>query len=190
MPCPEIQDCLESLLTLASFPGLLQFYLFICADNSIRKQKNSRSPCQHKLLLECESWGHVWKSLTVWNPLRYLTVAVGSSQLTDASFPPQIEAVVSTPSQRVSVTPHINQLLRTVLMQMRMNFTTPLANANDQQSQQEVCVCVCVGVGVCTCKCACVCMWVCLGMFVCGSVVLVWLSEFQFSYIQFLHSVE
>jgi len=73
--------------------------------------------------------------------------------LTDSSFPPQIEAVVSAPSQRVSVTPHINQLLRTVLMQMRMNFTTPLANANDPQSQQEVymCVCVCVGVWVCVC---------------------------------------
>ena len=46
-------------------------------------------------------------------------------------------------------------------MQMRMNFTTPLANANDPQSQQEVCVCVCVG--VCTCKCAGVYMYV--GMF-------------------------
>ena len=64
---------------------------------------------------------------------------------------------MSTPSQRVSVTPHINQLLRTVLMQMRMNFTTPLANAYDPQSQQEVRwwgvdmggwvgVCMCVGV--------------------------------------------
>ena len=58
----------------------------------------------------------------------------------DSHVPPQIEVVISTSSQRVSVKPHIDQLLRAVLMQMRMNFTTPLAKANDRQSQDEVCV--------------------------------------------------
>ena len=50
----------------------------------------------------------------------------------------QVEVVVSNPSQRIAVTTHIDQLIRAVLMQMRMNFTTPLAKANDPQSQREV----------------------------------------------------
>ena len=78
--------------------------------------------------------------------------AYADSMSHDNHVPPQIEVVISTSSQRVSVKPHIDQLLRAVLMQMRMNFTTPLAKANDRQSQDEVCVCVCV----CVCVRACV----------------------------------
>ncbi len=45
---------------------------------------------------------------------------------------------MANPGQRVAVTPHVDQLLRAVLMQMRMNFSTSLAKASDAQAHQEV----------------------------------------------------
>lgn len=51
----------------------------------------------------------------------------------------QIEAVIVNPSQREAVTSHVDQLLRAVLMQMRMNFSTPLTEASTPETLQEVC---------------------------------------------------
>ncbi|XP_064399412.1 cytoskeleton-associated protein 5-like isoform X3 [Halichondria panicea] len=50
----------------------------------------------------------------------------------------QIEAVIVSPSQRPAITPHVDQLLRALLLQMRVNFSSPLTNASDSDSQKEV----------------------------------------------------
>ena len=42
------------------------------------------------------------------------------------------------PSQRAAVNSHVDQLIGTVLMQLRMNFSAPVNN--DQDALQQVCV--------------------------------------------------
>lgn len=42
------------------------------------------------------------------------------------------------PSQRPAVTSHVDQLIRTVLMQMRMKFFAPLSNTNDKDALLQV----------------------------------------------------
>ena len=51
----------------------------------------------------------------------------------------QIEAVIVNPSQREAMDTHVDQLLRAVLMQMRMNFSTPLTEASTPETLQKVC---------------------------------------------------
>ena len=50
----------------------------------------------------------------------------------------QIEAVIVNPSQREAMDTHVDQLLRAVLMQMRMNFSTPLTDASTPETLKEV----------------------------------------------------
>ena len=50
----------------------------------------------------------------------------------------QLESVMTSPSQRVTMKPHVDQLIRSILMQMKMNFSAPLTNASDPQALQEV----------------------------------------------------
>ena len=50
----------------------------------------------------------------------------------------QIEAVVVNPSQREAMDTHVDQLLRAVLMQMRMNFSTPLTDASTPETLKAV----------------------------------------------------
>ena len=54
----------------------------------------------------------------------------------------KLEAVILNPSQRDTMSPHVDQLLRAVMMQMRMNFSTPLTEASTPERLKEVC---CVG---------------------------------------------
>ncbi len=42
------------------------------------------------------------------------------------------------PSQRPAVTSHVDQLIRAVLMQMRLNFSTPLSNTDNKKALLEV----------------------------------------------------
>ena len=73
------------------------------------------------------------------------------------SHPPalyQVEAILSSEEQRAVLLPHVDQLLRAVLMQMKLNFTTQFAAASDSQARKGVSVWgggrVCVG-GVSVC---------------------------------------
>jgi cytoskeleton-associated protein 5 len=50
----------------------------------------------------------------------------------------QIEGVVANPRYIPALVPHVDHLLRAVLMQLRITFATPLATASDPQSQQQV----------------------------------------------------
>ena len=80
------------------------------------------------------------------------------------SHPPalyQVEAILSSEEQRTVLLPHVDQLLRAVLMQMKLNFTTQFAAASDSQARKGVSVwgrgecvwegsvCVCGGESVC-----------------------------------------
>ena len=55
-----------------------------------------------------------------------------------------------------ALVPHVDHLLRAVLMQMKITFTTPLATANDPESQQQVFINVTVTATTVECVCVCV----------------------------------
>ena len=50
----------------------------------------------------------------------------------------QVEAILSSEDQRSSLATHVDQLLRAVLMQMKMNFTTQFAAASDSEARKVV----------------------------------------------------
>ena len=50
----------------------------------------------------------------------------------------QVEAVLSSEDQRSSLATHVDQLLRAVLIQMKINFTTQFAAASDSEARKGV----------------------------------------------------
>ena len=50
----------------------------------------------------------------------------------------QMEGVISNPRYIPTLVPHVDHLLRAVLMQLKITFTTPLASADNPESQQQV----------------------------------------------------
>ena len=45
--------------------------------------------------------------------------------------------MILNPSQRDAMSAHVDQLLRAVLMQMRMNFSSPLSEASTPESLKQ-----------------------------------------------------
>ena len=54
------------------------------------------------------------------------------------SLPLQLEQVAKSSEQHQLLKTHVDQLLRSVLMQMRMNFSTNLARASSPAEQEQV----------------------------------------------------
>lgn len=50
----------------------------------------------------------------------------------------QVEVILSSDDQRPALAPHVDQLLRAVLMQMKLNFTTQFAAASDSEAKKVV----------------------------------------------------
>ena len=50
----------------------------------------------------------------------------------------RLEALICSPEHHKNVTPHINDILSTILVQMRANFTTNLSQSNSPQDNKRV----------------------------------------------------
>ena len=75
-------------------------------------------------------------------------MAIGHRKGCDYGFSLQIESTMVNPSQRPAVTSHVDRLIGTVLMQLRMKFSTPLASTDDKEVLTQVGVAIGVGVAV------------------------------------------